>query len=356
MTCKLRTWGQEFTPEEIKDARDNNTLLSMELELSRICNMRCIYCYSSAGDKLNDELSLDEIKDIIDQAALLKAKKIIVLGGGEPLLYPYIFQVLEHIKKREMEPSIFTNGVAIDKDTAKNISKLQCPVVIKCNSMNTDIQDRLSGQKGAYDAIKSGMENLMAQGYPDAKHLLGIQSIICSLNIKELPEMWRWARKHNISPYFETITWQGRACEHSFLEVSPEELQELFEEICNIDMNEFGYNWTPHPPLIGSSCSRHEYSCTVTSTGDVVPCPGVDLPVGNIRDKSLSDILSQSSVINDLRQIRKNIKGACKGCELLDECYGCRGMAYQVNGDYLAEDPLCWCKKEILKKAAGNAR
>ncbi|MFV9645436.1 MAG: hypothetical protein ACNYWU_06395, partial [Desulfobacterales bacterium] len=29
-------------------------------------------------------------------------------------------------------------------------------------------------------------------------------------------------------------------------------------------------------------------------------------------------------------------------CEKAEYCYGCRGAAYQLTGDYLASDPLCW--------------
>jgi MoaA/NifB/PqqE/SkfB family radical SAM enzyme len=35
-------------------------------------------------------------------------------------------------------------------------------------------------------------------------------------------------------------------------------------------------------------------------------------------------------------------KGPCANCDLADGCYGCRGTAFQVTGDYLASDPLCW--------------
>lgn len=35
------------------------------------------------------------------------------------------------------------------------------------------------------------------------------------------------------------------------------------------------------------------------------------------------------------------IKGPCNSCDMTDGCYGCRGAAYQLTGDYLASDPLC---------------
>jgi radical SAM protein with 4Fe4S-binding SPASM domain len=74
---------------------------------------------------------------------------------------------------------------------------------------------------------------------------------------------------------------------------------------------------------------------------------GITLSVGNLREKSLRDILRDSQVIRDLRNFRNTIKGACATCDQSDECYGCRGAAFQVTGDYLASDPLCWRHLEI---------
>ena len=44
-----RPWGSNFSPEEIAATRARKGLLSMELELSRECNLRCVYCYASSG-------------------------------------------------------------------------------------------------------------------------------------------------------------------------------------------------------------------------------------------------------------------------------------------------------------------
>jgi radical SAM protein with 4Fe4S-binding SPASM domain len=147
-------------------------------------------------------------------------------------------------------------------------------------------------------------------------------------------------------PYFETITFQGRAAQHLELGVTPGQLYTLFHELSEIDRERFGFDWDPHPPVVGLTCNRHAYTCTVTVKGDIIPCPGVDITVGNIRQEKLADILRTSEVIHNLRNIRENIKGPCGTCENNLSCYGCRGMAYQVTGDYLASDPLCWKNPE----------
>jgi MoaA/NifB/PqqE/SkfB family radical SAM enzyme len=68
----------------------HNRLLTLDLETSRACNLRCIYCYANSGRKRENELSLTELRGVVDQAIRLGARVVTVIGGGEPLLYPRI--------------------------------------------------------------------------------------------------------------------------------------------------------------------------------------------------------------------------------------------------------------------------
>lgn len=342
MSCPQEHWGLEFSPEEISACRKNGGLLSLELELSRACNLRCIYCYASSGQALKDELTLEEIFQVIDQAKELGAKKIIVLGGGEPLIFSELFTVIDYIIAKGIKVDLFTNGTLVDDEIAAKLFQRNVAISLKMNSRNPKVQDELAGKPGTFAAIEKGLKALQNAGYPDDNHTLGIETIVCQQNYDELPDLWRWARKKSIVPYVETMTMQGRATENRGLEVSTERVRTLFEKLAEIDATQFGRIWYPLPPLAASRCARHEYSCTVTSVGDINPCPGVNIPIGNIREASLPEILKSSKIIQELRDIRKNIKGRCATCTHNEFCYGCRGHAYQVTGDHLAEDPICW--------------
>lgn len=347
MSCLSEHWGLEFTPEEISQTRASGGLLSLELELSHICNLRCIYCYASSGIPLENELTLAELYSVVDQAVDLGARKIIILGGGEPFLYPHLFAVIDYILSKKVKTDVFTNCTLMSEDNARMLYERGVGVVVKKNSLNPEIQDMLADRPGTFVAIEQGLANLKKAGYPDADHSLGIETIICGQNYDELVDIWCWARDQDIIPYVETMTMQGRATDHPELEVAPLKIKDLFEKIATIDAKRYGRTWTPHPPLLASQCARHEYSCTITSTGDVQPCPGVSVSTGNVRDHSLAEVLRSSTVIQDLRNIRNTIKGECADCDFNSNCYGCRGHAYQVSGDYLAEDPLCWLKAGV---------
>ncbi len=331
----------EFPKEAIAQAVSQGRLLSMEIEFSLRCNFRCPYCYVPREEDLENELTLDEIRGAILQAKTLGAQKIIILGG-EPSIYPHTLDLIGFMRGHDLEVEIFTNGSGITEAFAAHLHAAKVRVVLKMNSFDEALQDRLSGHRGAYHIIQKALSSLQAAGYPSKDHFLAVSSVICPDNIAELPRMWQWAREQQIAPYFEIITPQANARQNEWLYVAPLELEQFFRSISDLDRRMFGQVWDIQPPLVGNKCMRHQFSCLLTAKGDVTPCVGVTLPIGNIRQQPLADILANSQVLKDLKNHRNTIKGPCRTCDKADECYGCRGAAYQMTGDYLASDPLCW--------------
>ncbi len=337
----MQIYNLDFTAQQIREAVAANRLLSMEIEFSRVCNFRCSYCYVDEKIDCASELNRAEIKDVILQAKELGAQKIIILGG-EPSIYPHLIEMIDFLDENGLVIEMFTNGSGIDQQLAAALAGYKVRVALKMNSRDEHIQDKLAGKKGAFTIINQALAALKGAGYPSEELFLAISTVICRQNIKELPALWQWLREENIEPYFEVITPQANALENNWLGVAPLELKELFGQLSTIDREKFNRIWEPQPPLVGNKCMRHQVSCVVTATGDVMPCVGVTIALDNIRRNKLAHILKNSEVVNNLKNYREMIKGECKSCEKAAECYGCRGAAYQLTGDYLAADPTCW--------------
>ena len=346
MSCASVLFGSEFSAADVIRTRASNGLLTMEIEVGTVCNFLCRYCYvgdchaQAPGDR--HELTLEEMRDVVAQAQALGARKIILLGG-EPMLYDFTPALCEWIRGRGMAVELFTNGSNMTPELAAKLFGMGVHVVLKWHSSDHRVQDWLAGVDGAALVMEEAYRSLRSAGYPSATTRLALSTVICRQNIQELPELWRWMRTEGIEPYFEMITPQGRA-RQSGHELSPsaEETRRLFETIQAMDRDQFGRSWDAQPPLVGNVCLRHSFSCLVNAVGDVMPCVGVPLPVGNVRRQPLAKILADSEVIADLRNHTKTIQGACGTCEKAASCYGCRGAAFQLTGNYLGSDPLCW--------------
>jgi radical SAM protein with 4Fe4S-binding SPASM domain len=333
-----------FSEDAIAACLARAGLLSLELEFTRKCDLRCTYCYASAGEALPGELSLRELVAVIEQAQRLGARRIVLLGGGEPLLFPALQELIQHIHVLGLSQALFTNGMRLTAEICRFLFDHRVTVAVKHNSARPVVQDELAGVPGAHERIQRGLRLLRESGYPDGEHSLCIQSVICRANRDEMAAMWTWARERGITPYFEVLTDQGRAKQNAHLNLAPDEVRLVFERLATIDRERFGISWIPRPPIAGFTCRRHLYSCVVTSQGFIQPCPGVDVSIGNIREQSLESILRGSHVIRDLRGVFQRIDPTCRACRFAGACYGCRGNAYQVTGSYLAADPGCWLR------------
>ncbi len=95
---------------------DKKMLNQCSVVLTRNCNLRCGFCYvKEAGYCESEKISLDNLKKIVDFCCESKVKYIF-FTGGEPLLYPFLNDILIYIKKKEhpMEIAIASNGILFE--------------------------------------------------------------------------------------------------------------------------------------------------------------------------------------------------------------------------------------------------
>ena len=102
---------------------------------------------------------------LIYEAKELGAKSIVVIGGGEPTIYPKFKKIIKKIYELKMIPVIFTNTQTMNKKLSNFLFKYNVSVIIKLDSLKEDVQVKMVGVKGAYNNIQKGIKNLLDAGY-----------------------------------------------------------------------------------------------------------------------------------------------------------------------------------------------
>ncbi len=352
---------QQARSERTRIEDPSSPLQRISLELSRQCNLRCLFCYAQATAEPRVGLTDDEIRAVIDEAVALGACLISIVGGGESLLRRSILRdgesCIDYANRRGCYCVLYTNGTLVDRSAARWLYDRDVTVVGKLLSLRDPVQDSLVGVTGASRKIRRGIEALLEAGFAaEDPPRLALESVICRQNYDEMPEIWRWMRVRGIVPEVEIPTLHGRAAEHCaalfFDEAeAPDKYRQLFEELLAIDRAEFGYDWIPHPPFVACSCQLYYSNCYVTDQGAVQPCASVDRIYGMLRagpnraqGQPLSEIVTSPEFLK-LRRIHDHLKGACQGCDLAHTCYGCRAAAWHKTGDVFSEDPVCWRRR-----------
>jgi len=80
---------------------------------------------------------------------------------------------------------------------------------------------------------------------------------------------------------------------------------------------------------------------TILPNGDIIPCMLLQIILGNIKEKNIINIWEESPILSKIRS-RNLLIGGCGECKYRDVCAGCRGRAYEEEGNILASDPGCW--------------
>ena len=103
---------------------------ALHWDITRRCNLRCKHCYNA--DKYfnkesavysENELSLEEAKAVVEFAVKNGFHKIHMLGG-EPLAYPYIFEIIGLIKKNGLLVTMNSNATLLDDDMQNKLIDL----------------------------------------------------------------------------------------------------------------------------------------------------------------------------------------------------------------------------------------
>lgn len=81
-------------------------------------------------------------------------------------------------------------------------------------------------------------------------------------------------------------------------------------------------------------------SIFINYAGEVYPSRFLPVLGGNVTAQSLPELYRNSTLLASLRD-RSRLKGKCGRCEMCQICGGSRARAYAVTGDLFADDPCC---------------
>ena len=142
---------------------------SLELNLSRRCNLKCLMCRQNlraaavpAGLSWYDparELPLAAWVNLLDQVKHFRPRLFIT--GGEPLIYPHFPELLKGAKNRGFMVQLQTNGTLLAK-----VADLLVDQGVEMVNVSIDgpaeVHDRIRTHKGALQLTLKGIEALTA--------------------------------------------------------------------------------------------------------------------------------------------------------------------------------------------------
>lgn len=161
--------------------------------ITRTCNLRCVHCYSdSAGMKYPGELEWEQMQAVVADLAAYKVPSLL-LSGGEPLVHPKFFDLVDLATEAGLKLTISTNGTLIDEERAAKLKAANVAYVgISLDGIG-EIHDKFRGKEGAFKEAVDGFRACHAVGQKT-----GLRLTLTRHNVENIEKILDFIEQENI--------------------------------------------------------------------------------------------------------------------------------------------------------------
>ena len=265
--------------------------VTANLAITHRCQCQCIHCSADPfKDPSREELSVDEIKTVVD-GALDMGASLIIYVGGEPMLREELYELIEHVDKSKAVVMIFTNGLLLTKENVKKLKDAGLfSLNISIDHSESLLHDEFRKVVGCYEKAFDG-----ARRARDAGILTGISTYATHENLRDghLEKLLQKANKEGFAEVtiFNCIP-SGRFLKDASKILGPAErkaviaLAKKYYETTPMGINAMALINSP----LGVGCYGANSQFYMTAYGDINPCDFNPINFGNVRDMSIQAI------------------------------------------------------------------
>lgn len=134
----------------------------VSINLTNKCNQHCIYCELGQDRMVTTKplLNLDDMKWILDQMDKHDIR-LISMGGGEPLLFKDIFEVVSYAHNKNIQCEIVTNGMllkSLSEDQLNLLKECRTSISVSIDSFDAETENTIRGKRDALYTQLTGLE------------------------------------------------------------------------------------------------------------------------------------------------------------------------------------------------------
>lgn len=350
------------------------------LNLTRSCNLTCEHCYAGSGpESFPGELSTTEWKYVLDDLAAFGVPAVL-LSGGEPLVHPDFFELLEHADYLGLRTALSTNGTLITPTTARRLRDSGVTYVGISFDGIGGLHDDFRGADGAFERALRGLRYCR-----DAGQKVGVRTTLTPPVVSQLDVIFVFLLEEGVHRVcFYHLAYGGRGVDLRGQDLSDDQrrwaMKVIFERTrelhrAGIDMevltvanpadNAFLYLQLleEDPDRAGRVLERLRWNGgALNGSGVGLACidfygrvhPNqfwTDRVLGNVRERPFSRIWADDSngLLQKLRQRRLYLEDPCASCRFLEVCGGGLRVRADAIGDLWGSDPSCYLSRDEKK-------
>ncbi|MCB0979494.1 MAG: mycofactocin radical SAM maturase [Acidimicrobiaceae bacterium] len=316
-------------------------------ELTYACNLQCVHCLSSSGQRDPRELTTAEAMAVLDE---LKALQVfyINIGGGEPMVRRDFFDLVEYSVGNGIGVKFSTNGAFIDAEKARRLAAMDyVDIQLSVDGADAATNDAVRGE-GSFATATRAMDHLAEAGFGPFK----ISVVATRQNVPQLDAFKALADRYGAQLRLTRLRPSGRAVD-TWDQLHPTQAQqrEIYHWLLAHGDNVLTGDSFFHLNALGDEalpglnlCGAGRVVCLIDPVGDVYACPFVihdEFLAGNVRNPGgFTEVWKRSDLFRSLREPQS--AGACASCGSFDACQGgCMAAKFFTGLPLDGPDPEC---------------
>jgi radical SAM protein len=340
-------------------------------EVTRACAYACVHCRANAQHQRDPrELSTAEAKQLIERLAEFGNHPILIFTGGDPMMRPDLFELIEYANQKGLRCSLTPTATALPTLDRLNRARQAGVkrIALSLDAPQASIHDAFRQVPGSWQRTMDILQRAHAVGLS-----VQVNTTVAKHNAHILEEMVPFIQQVGAvqwSLFFLVPT--GRAMVKQM--ISPQEHEMVFNWLYDLSKTApFDIKATAAPmyrrvaierqKLEGKSSEDNLFQGAgyqyqdglnrptkgvndgngflfISHIGEIQPSGFLPITAGMVRSDDVIDVYRHHPLFRSLRN-PDGYKGVCGKCAYRYVCGGQRGRAFAISGDPLESDPAC---------------
>jgi MoaA/NifB/PqqE/SkfB family radical SAM enzyme len=280
--------------------RRGESIAIIQMQYNYVCNLRCQHCAIKPlqGERKTRVLSPADVADLARQADEMGLARF-VITGGEPTVFKDMDQVVEAIDPQRFYINMDSNGWLLDNAKAKHLKAIGIDrIQLSIDSLNAEEHDAFRGRKGSHERAMRAVDTILNAGLQ-----VFIQTVVTKQRLysEEFPQFLAYFNDKGVGVFVTYAKPVGAWAGNYDTMVTRDDMR-YFTEVLEKKYNVVTHLTAAYGLNLGCIAVKQMFS--VTHTGDVLPCPYIQVSLGNIFNEPLKDIIQRGLSINAFGEFR----------------------------------------------------
>ena len=274
------------------------------------CNLRCQGCYANEYEK-DDDMSIEMIDKIIKEAKEFGCSFFTILGG-EPFMYPHLFEMLE--RHPDCYFMVYTNGTLLNDEAIKKLVKYgNAALMFSLEGLKDETDERRA--PGVYEKVMAAMDKAREAGI-----LFGYSSYVTKFNSEKIVSdefIDLMVKKGALVGWYFLCMPIGRNPSTEFMPTPQQRLYiKMRRDYIRDNKPIFIIDFWNDAPFVRGCISGRQF-IHINSRGDIEPCIFTHFASENIKTSTIQNAL-KSKFFTAIKKRQPYDENLYLPCTLID--------------------------------------